>query len=292
MRKLKTLILATASVLSGPAIMAVGLAALPQAAAAQGIPQISVGQTVNGRFDGTEPLFDDQFPLRGYDLQLRRGETVTITVTSRTLTIVPVILGDNDFSALPEDSSPNSVTFTAPTAGSYTVALTSMERAQGSFTLSVQGSGRSTQPAPPPPRPAPPPAVRPAPPPPPAVRPSPPPAARPAPAPARGQSTSTIDITGNWTRADDQLDDGNRVDLYTFELRRGDRVRVDTDAGSQQQLTGVTGPSDFSRFSDGESSRVTIDFTVPEAGTYNFAITPMDPGALGAYRLIITITGN
>ncbi len=286
MRKLKTLILATASVLSGPAIMAVGLAALPQAAAAQGIPQISVGQTVNGRFDGTEPLFDDQFPLRGYDLQLRRGETVTITVTSRTLTIVPVILGDNDFSALPEDSSPNSVTFTAPTAGTYTVALTAMERAQGSFTLSVQGAGRSAQPSPPPPRPAPPP--------PPAVRPSPPPppAARAAPTPARGQATTTIDITGNWTRADDQLDDGNRVDLYTFELRRGDRVRVDTDAGSQPQLTGVTGPSDFSRFSDGESSRVTVDFTVPETGTYNFAITPMDPAALGAYRLIITITGN
>lgn len=284
MRKLKTLILATASVLSGPAIMAVGLSAVPQAAAAQGIPPISVGQTVNGRFDGTEPLFDDQYPLRGYELQLRRGETVTISVTSRTLTIVPVILGDNDFSALPEDSSPNSVTFTAPTAGTYTVALTAMERAQGSFTLSVQGAGRSVQPSPPP-RPAPPP---------PAVRPSPPPppAARAAPTPARGQATTTIDITGNWTRADDQLDDGNRVDLYTFELRRGDRVRVDTDAGSQEQLTGVTGPSDFSRFSDGESSRVTIDFTVPEAGTYNFAITPMDPGALGAYRLIITITGN
>lgn len=295
MRNFKSFVLATATMLAGPALGAVALAAVPQVAAAQNLPQVSVGQTVNGRFEGNEPLFDDQFPLRGYELQLRRGETVTITVTSRTLTIVPIILGDNDFSALPDDSNPSVVTFTAPANGTYTVALTAMEQQPGAFTLSVQGAGRSASSPPPPARPAPPPppASRPAPPPPPpATRPSPPSANRAQQAAGRGQSTSTIDIAGNWTRADDQLDDGNRVDLYTFDLRRGDRVRVQTDAGSAEQLTGVTGPNDFSRFSDGNSSQAIIEFTVQEAGTYSFAITPTDPNALGTYRLIITITGN
>ena len=304
MRTLKSVILATATLLSGPAIGALAVAAIPQAAAAQNLPTLTVGQTVNGRFEGNEPLFDDQYPLRGYQIQMRRGETVTITVTSRTLTIVPIILGDNDFSAIPEDASPNSVTFTAPTAGSYTVALTAMEQQAGAFTVSVQGAGRTAQasppsrPSPPPPPaarpspPPPPPAARPSPPPPPAARPSPPAANRPPQQAPRGQSTATIDISGSWTAADTQLDGGNRVDVYPIQLRRGDRVRVQTNAGSIVQLTMVTGPNDFERASDGQSGQAAIDFTAPETETYMVMVAPMNGNVFGAYRLTITVTGN
>lgn len=296
MRTLKSVILATATILSGPAIGALAVAAIPQAAAAQNLPTLTVGQTVNGRFEGNEPLFDEQYPLRGYQIQMRRGETVTITVTSRTLTIVPIILGDNDFTAIPEDSSPSSVTFTAPTAGSYTVALTAMEQQAGAFTVSVQGAGRTAQ-ASPPSRPSPPPpAARPSPPPPPpAARPSPPPpppANRPAQQTPRGQTTTTIDISGNWTAADTQLDGGSRVDVYPIELRRGDRVRIQTNAGSIAQLTMVTGPNDFARNSDGQSGQAAIDFTAPETETYMVMVAPMNGNVFGAYRLTITVTGN
>lgn len=192
--------------------VAVGMSLVPVAAAAQQVPVIRVGQTLTGVFDGSEPTFDNQYLLRGHELTLRRGETVTVSLSSRDVIAIPLVIGDKNSNALPEDGSPETVT----------------------FTISVR-SGRQAAAAPPPPPPPPTRTTRPPPPPPP-VRPAPPPpppASRPAQPTVRGQSTSTIDIAGAWTGADQQLDNGNRVDLYEFRLRRGDRVRVQTEAGVQ-----------------------------------------------------------
>ena len=154
MRAFRSVVLAAASVLAMP--VAVGVSLVPVAAAAQQVPVIRVGQTLTGVFDGSEPMFDNQYLLRGYELTLRRGETVTVSLSSRDVIAIPLVIGANDFNALPEDDSPETVTFTAPAAGTYTIAVLGTEASRGTFTISVR-SGRQAAAAPPPPPPPPPP---------------------------------------------------------------------------------------------------------------------------------------
>lgn len=279
----------------------------PRAAIAQSdwnVLPLTPGQTLTGRIEGSEPVFPGtEFPHRAFALQLQAGQTMTVSVASQDIIVLPLVMGPNNFMVFSENDSPQSITFTAPASDVYFVVVMASERRPGSFTVSARAPAGQSAPAARPPSP-PPPAARPnqtasatqssgqRPSSPPAARPAPPPPPAPASAPPRPvQGQTVMTITGGWTARDRRLDRGSYIDSYSIMLQPGQRVVAEVDGGSVQHALIVIGPDDFTRAAN-FNSRTRVEFTAPADGSYSIGLSPQASNATGSYRATITIHDN
>ncbi|MFC1499463.1 caspase family protein [Candidatus Zixiibacteriota bacterium] len=95
---------------------------------------------------------------------------------------------------------------------------------------------------------------------------------------------------GSLSTGDETLDDGEYLDVYTFEGLPGQHVRVDVSSSAFDTYLIVTGPGEFQKDNDDVDNapgHSIVEFDLTDSGTYNAIITSYSPGETGDYELSI-----
>lgn len=107
--------------------------------------------------------------------------------------------------------------------------------------------------------------------------------------------TAGQQVSGSLTASDSQVQDGSFADVYQFQGRAGQHVRIDMRSAAFDTYLVIQGPNDFSNFNDDASAddhNAQIDVTLPANGTYNITATSYTPKDTGAYTLAVTDLGT
>lgn len=258
------------------------------AAAALRNGSIAIGQTRSGELQTDDILLTATDSYADvYTLEGRRGQTVTATVRSSAFDTVVAVTGDGDFFQS-NDDGPNmgtnsSLTFTFPSDGRFTLAVTSLQpRTTGAYTLSV-GDARATgaQAAVPAPRP---PAPR---------APSPSgPAERPA-----SVGRLAFGPTGTGTISGSELPSRSRGrphDLWEFSGRAGQRVVIEVASSSFDTYAELVLNGQVLSFNDdaaGQGTNSRLDYTLPQSGIYLVQVSPFLDSGRGTYSIRLSEAG-
>lgn len=115
----------------------------------------------------------------------------------------------------------------------------------------------------------------------------------PAPRPPQVASLGGVE-RGRLEQGDQTLDDGEYIDRYTFEGRRGQRVVIDLTSQDFDTYLLLRGPDEQSEDNDDyddDQRRSRIDVTLEENGTFTVGVTSYRAGESGSYELRVQI-GN
>jgi hypothetical protein len=222
---------------------------------------IRVGQTLRGSLDGHSAVEPNGRPYRMYTLQAGRDERRTITMRSTDFDAYLYIQrrsanGIVDVGSDDDSGGDRDARYTLTGPGEFLILASAFRSdAEGAFTISVEEA--------------------------PALRRVPP---RPI---AFGTPVEAL-----LTDLDPQLDDGSHFHLFTFEGRRGDRIRIslestDFDAFLALGRPGEGGELDVLIGDDdgGEGTDALIETSLDQDGTYLVRATSFFGGQTGAYRL-------
>lgn len=224
---------------------------------------LAIGQRLSGRLaDGAPTLRSGEY-MRTYALHGRAGDRIELRLRSTGFDPYVFITGPGDFSAANdddesgEDGTNSRLIVTLPSDGEYQVVATSYEPGEtGDFVLTADRASETAAPT---------------------------------------QTSSTMAAfedgivrDGRLAPGDETLDDGQYVDLYEFSGHRGTRVALTAESDAFDTNLFLLGPGDTAENNDdgpngGTNSR--IDFTLPEDGAYQVAVTSFNGGETGAYRL-------
>jgi len=222
---------------------------------------IRLGQTQRGEITGRDPETDDGMPYDAFSFRARQGDRVAIALDSEAFDPI-VRLGravDGAFVQLAENddgasSGLNSrLVFTIPETGDYLIRVTPLDASgSGAYSLSL--------------------------------------AEGPPPAPAEAIAIGAT-FEGRLTESDGKGESGGPADLWRFEGREGQRIRIDmtsSDFDTYLELfdEGRTAlDEDDDGGPEGTDSRIT--FTLPRTGPYLIEARAFS-SATGAYSLSIT----
>jgi hypothetical protein len=115
----------------------------PARASAGPVHDISVGQTMQGELVSSDELYPDTTYYQRWQFTSRRGQDVTINLSSPDFDPVLIVRGAADSSLINDDGGPgcaSRVAFTAPGSGPFTILVNttaSPHRQTGKFTLVV-----------------------------------------------------------------------------------------------------------------------------------------------------------
>jgi hypothetical protein len=237
--------------------------ALP--AAAQNIPAVRVGQTVNGTLTEADPAPTDRGRFKVYRFDAAAGRPYLITMRSSDfdayLRVVRNVGGITD--VLKEDDDRGGGTdarlrFTAKEAGSYLVVAQALEgEGRGAFTLQLEEAPRPTTATPRPVR--------------------------------LGER-----VSGRLADTDAVEDDETFYDSYTLQGRPGQRLQVEMasdsfdtylNLGRMQNGQFASKRTDDDGAGEGTNSRLRV--TLDQAGEYVLRATSLGP-ATGPYTLVVT----
>src|SRR5262249_53769329 len=102
-------------------------------------------------------------------------------------------------------------------------------------------------------------------------------------------------INGSLSSSDSQVQDGSFADVYQFQGRAGEHVRVSMRSATFDTYLVIQGPGDFNNFNDdanADDRKAQIDPTLPPNGTYSITATSYAPKDTGAYTLLLTDLGT
>ncbi|MFP4363339.1 MAG: PPC domain-containing protein [Spirochaetia bacterium] len=195
---------------------------------------------------------DDYHGERGYEdhyeFRLREGQRVTVSVTGDfdTYLFVDFPNGEGEYNDDFGSTSESRVSFVAPESGTYTARVTS-------YSSGTTGAYeiRYTETENP-----------------------------------NAQRISLGSSTQGFLSSSDAVGTRGYVDLYEFQARRGQEVRVNL-TGSFDTYLFVEFPDGEERYNDdyGGTRRSYLTFTAPESGTYRVRVTSFSQGSTGGYTL-------
>jgi Caspase domain len=108
-------------------------------------------------------------------------------------------------------------------------------------------------------------------------------------------SSSAETIGGALTFGDDTLESEEYVDVFTFQGRPGDVVRLDLRSPDFDTYLILLGPDDFRRENDDGDEGIghsMIEVALPEYGEYTALVTSFEPAETGDYSLVRTQTAG
>jgi hypothetical protein len=244
------------------ALLCASVLFLPSQSAAQQLPVIAPGEAAAGRLGPDDPSANGRGRFRAYQFDAVAGNYYVVTLRSSDfdafLTIARSVGGITDAVAMDDDGGggrDSRVRFRAPATGRY-LAITQSLAADGlgSYTLLLEPA-------------------------------QPPVDARPTPLRA-GQS-----VTGRFTDASPEHDDGWRYDLYTFTSRPGDRHVVtmrstDFDAYLHAERRTADGLEDAGSNDDGAGG-TDARLVLSRPGDYRIYARGLGNEPLGSYTITL-----
>jgi hypothetical protein len=224
---------------------------------------LAVGQSLSGRLSHDAPTLRSGEYMRTYALQGRAGDRVELRLRSSGFDPYVFITGPGDFAAANdddetgEDGTNSRLIVTLPADGEYQVVATSYEPGEtGDFVLTADRAGAEAAPT---------------------------------------QTASTLATfeegivrEGRLAPGDERLDEGQYVDLFQFSGKRGTRIALTLESDAFDTNLFLLGPGDVAENNDdgpGGGTNSRIDFTLPEDGVYDVAVTSFNGGETGPYRL-------
>jgi hypothetical protein len=249
------------------ALLASSLAlGLPCIAAAQNIPLVRAGQTVQGTLGAEDPSFVEHGRFRVYRFEATAGETYTLALRSTAfdpyLFIAWSVGGLTEVLASNDDAGEGTdarLRWRAPASGVYLVVAQSLvSDGMGAYALSVERAPQPTTAA---------------------VQPI--------------QAGQTASGTLAETDAVDESD-GSFYDSYLLRGRRGQRLRVEMRSGAFDAFLAFgraegaweASATDDDGLGEGTDSRLLL--TLPEDGDYLIRANSVSQGAVGPYTLRVT----
>jgi len=251
--------------------LALALAAACAAIPAAAQQTVSLGQTVRGRIETSDPALDDGSHYDIWNYRGRAGERITITLRSSDfdayLAFGKIAGGECSDDCKTDDDGAGGtdarITATVGAAGTYQIrANTLSEGETGAYTLEVQ-------------------------------------AAPPAPA-IRSSGTVAVGQTvrGTLDASDPQAGDDSYYDLWTFRGTAGQRVTITLRSSDFDAFLGW-GRMDGGEWSEMESdddgaggTDARLEVTVGEAGVYTIRANTLSGGETGAYTLEVQAGGS
>ena len=251
--------------------LALALAATCAAAPAIAQQTISLGQTVRGRIEASDPALDDGSNYDIWNYRGRAGERIIVTLRSSDFDAYLAFgkLDDGECTGDCETDDDGAggtdarITATLDAAGTYQIrANTVSEGETGSYTLEVR-------------------------------------AAAPAP-PVRSSGTIAVGQTvrGTLDSGDSQADDDSYYDLWTLRGRAGERITITLRSSDFDAFLGwgrMDGGEWDEMESDDDSGGGTdarLEVTVGSAGTYTIRANTLTSGETGAYTLSVEAGGS
>ncbi len=113
--------------------------------------------------------------------------------------------------------------------------------------------------------------------------------AQPAPQDIQLSNTPQM-ISGSLARGDETLPNGEYVDMYVFEGRRGQAIAAGMISADFDAYLVLVGPNEFTAENDDMESGNTNAFlsaTLPANGTYMLFATSLNPRETGAYEIVV-----
>jgi hypothetical protein len=234
---------------------------------------ISVGQSVQGELVSSDELYPDTTYYQRWELTSRRGQDVTINLSSPDFDPVLIVRGTADSSLINDDGGPgcsSRVAFTAPGSGPFVILVnttTSPHRQTGKFTLAVaQGLERieSTNDC----------------------------------QPANSGTLNDIamgqSINGRLSASDPLYPDTTYYQRWQFTPRAGQDVTIDLTSSDFDPVLIVRGAADSSMVNDdgGPGCASRVAFTARGSGPITILVnTTADPTRqTGAYTLSVSST--
>lgn len=232
---------------------------------------IREGQTIRGTLDAKEVQAESEWVVDLYEIEGRRGQTVTITLSSQDFDAY-IDLDKGEEHLTENDDGDNgldsTLVFEFPENGTYRINVTSAERDEtGDYVLKVERGGRA--PAPPPPQNVVSSQGR----------------DRPNPQEIRvGQS-----IGARLTERSPLHTDGTPYLPFTFRGSRGDTVTIEMkaqDFDAYVIIKSLTGSEELAKDDDtagGTDARLV--YTLPRDDTYEIRANAIEKDAVGAFTL-------
>lgn len=233
-----------------------------------GARPISVGARQSSSLGPGDPTLDDGSYVELWVVELRAGQTVTVTMRSTEFDALLMMgaLDDPDNTAENDDIAEGvtdaRITFRARSNGMYGILANTFTGGEsGSYTLEIQTAGGGDM----------------------------------ADLMGGGGGSSSISygaaVSGSLADSDRTLDDGSKYDEYTFQGSAGDRIVItleSSDFDAYLILEDANGESIASNddFEDSSlNSRITI--VLPSTGRFTILANSLGEGQLGAYRLTL-----
>ncbi|MFC1628154.1 pre-peptidase C-terminal domain-containing protein [Gemmatimonadota bacterium] len=97
---------------------------------------------------------------------------------------------------------------------------------------------------------------------------------------------------GSLSSGDETLDNGEYLDVFTFEGLPGQHARIDVSSSAFDTYLIVTGPGDFQEDNDdveGAPGHSIVEFDLTDSGTYTAIITSYAAGETGDYEISISL---
>ncbi len=251
--------------------LALALAATCAAVPAAAQQTITLGQTVRGRIEASDPMLEDGSHYDIWNYRGRAGERITITLRSSDFD-ADLAFGKMNGGQCGDDcendddgagGTDSRVTVTLSSAGTYQIRANTLEGGEtGAYTLEVQ-------------------------------------AAAPAP-PVRSSGNIAVGQTvrGTLDSSDPQADDQSYYDIWTFRGTAGQKITITLRSSDFDAYLGwgrMSG-SDWQHMeSDDDGAGGTdarLEVTVGQTGVYAIRANTLSGGETGAYTLEVQAGGN
>jgi hypothetical protein len=215
---------------------------------------------------GDETLDDGEFIDR-YSFQARRGEPVSVQMSSTQVDSYLIVTGPNGFRQADDDGDAQGndaiVAFTPTSDGTYTIGATSYAGGEtGPYTLQVLTGSQ---------------------------------AVRPSASEAVAAITPGRTVSGSLAAGDATLSSGEYRDAYTFNARRGERYEIIMESANFDTYVMVRGQGGLSEDNDDGASGSTnarLAFTIAQDGPVVISATSFAPRLTGNYALTLRQPGT
>lgn len=263
--------------------LAAARAPAPPASAPVSLPRLTFGRPVSGNLTAGDTRDSAGKPIDIYEFEGRRGQWVTIRLTSAEFDTVVLIQNGQGY-ALRNDDGPNMGTnsqlvVTLPGDGRYQIVASGFRpEMTGRYTLTLTAEGpTSNPPAANPPAPAP-----------------------PAPSASRsavplGALTFGSPMVSAITGIEPRAGPSSRPhDVWTFEGRAGQRVRIAVNSTNFDTYAELLAEADLLVWNDDApgSTNSVIEHTLPRTGTYQVRVSPFRASDTGAYSVEVSEIGT
>lgn len=234
--------------------------------------QIREGQTIRGTLEAKEVQAESEWVADVYDLEGRRGQTVTITVSSEDFDAYIDLDKDDEHLAENDDGDDgldSTLVFEFPENGTYRINVTSAERDEtGDYVLRVQRGGQAPSPAP---------------------QNTAAPTQRDRPDPQEIRFGQTI--TSRLTERSPLHTDQTPYLPFTFRGRRGEVVTIEMKAADFDAFLVIKSPSRDDELAKDDDSGGGTDarlvYTLPRDDTYEIRANAVSQIAVGAFTLTL-----
>ncbi len=261
----------------------------PGSAVSATLPQISLGQTINGTLSSDDSLYDDTTYYRIYQFTAPAGRPVTIDLASDDFDPMLIIRGDDlPSSIINDDGGPgcaSRVSQSFPGRGPYRILVNTTStppRQTGRFTLALTDGSKPVQPR--------------------DTRDCQAPGAAAEGAPSGGGGAAhSIAVgqtqQGSLTRNDVLLtSDSTYAQAWTMQAQAGQTVTIDLESDDFDAYLflrgpGINGGRDFQDDDSGGTCNARLTATFPQTGEFEIVVNTAGKYATGQFSLSVT-TGS